>query len=129
MNITYYPDINTVKQAISIDDPLLVLVSYDGEDVITACIDDCGRHHILLRQTGHKDVELDNYYRIVLNKSGADWTFVCPNNYRNITDKQRRIAEFYKDGFAIIPGALTALGYMVGINIPTRYRRHFDMLK
>lgn len=129
MNITYYPDKDTVKQAIGIDDPLLVLVSHDGQEVIASCIDDCGEHHILLRQTGHPDSDLDHFFRIVLNKSGADWTFVCPNDYHGIIDKQRRIAEFYKDGFSVIPSALAALGYLVGINIPTRYRRHFDMLQ
>lgn len=128
MNITYYPNADTVKQAIAVDDPLLVLIAHNGSEVITACIDDCGEHHILLRQTGHADSELDRFFRIVLNKSGADWTFVCPNDYRGILDKSTRIRQFYKDGFAIIPDALAALGYLVGINIPNRYRRHFDML-
>ena len=48
--------------------------------------------------------------------------------YKGITNKQYRLSQFYKDGFASISHVLGELGYLVGINIPTRYRRHFDML-
>jgi len=128
MEKVYYPDFETVERAIGIDDPLLLLVSHDGNDMILSNIDDAGEHVILLRLAGQNELELDNYFRLVVNKDGADWTFVCPNGYKNIEDKSRRVLQFYKDGFAIIPQALNEIGYMCGINIPKRYRRHIDMI-
>ena len=83
---------------------------------------------ILLEKVGIDSREIDKYFRIVLDNEGADWTFVCPPDYKNIEDKQRRITAFYKDGFAAISEVLSGLGLMVGINIPKRYRRHFDYM-
>ena len=39
------------------------------------------KHLILLRLAGFEDIDLDKYFRLVVNKDGADWTFVCPSNY------------------------------------------------
>lgn len=71
---------------------------------------------------------IDKYFRIVFDNTAADWTFVCPQDYREITDKQKRIAEFYKDGFRYISEALAEIGYFVELRIPKRYRRHFDIM-
>lgn len=128
MEKIYYPDENTVKEAMQADDPLLLLVSHDGSRLIVSPIDEAGEHIILLRLAGFRDTDLDKYFRLVVNKDGADWTFVCPLNYQDIKDKSRRIQQFYKDGFAVIPTALHELGYLVGIDIPRRYRRHIDMM-
>ena len=128
MEKIYYPDAQAVKTAIQADDPLLLLVSHDGQRLIVSSIDAAGEHLILLRLAGFNDMDLDKYFRLVVNKDGADWTFVCPENYRNITDKSRRIQQFYKDGFATIPEALHEIRYMVGIDIPRRYRRHIDLM-
>ena len=128
MEKVYYPNQDTVQQAINQDDPLLLLVSHDGSDIILSNIDDAGEHVILLRLTGRNELELDNYFRLVVNKDGADWTFVCPSAYKNIEDKSRRIRQFYKDGFAVIPQALNEIGYMCGINIPKRYQRHIEII-
>lgn len=128
MEKIYYPDENTVKEAMQADDPLLLLVSHDGSRLIVSPIDEAGEHIILLRLAGFRDTDLDKYFRLVVNKDGADWTFVCPASYQDIKDKSRRIQQFYKDGFAVIPTALHELGYLVGIDIPRRYRRHIDMM-
>ncbi|KAI4452914.1 atp-binding cassette sub-family b [Holotrichia oblita] len=129
MEKIFYPDEQTVKLAIENKDPLLMLVSHGGDKMIVSNIDDAFEHHILLAKVGEDYKELENYFRIVLDDKSADWTFVCPNNYREITDRAFRLKQFYKDGFSIIPNALTELGYVVGINIPTRYRRHIDEMK
>lgn len=128
MNIIKYPSESDVSQAIKDNEPLLVLISFDGETVIVSQIDEAVEHHVLLMKAGYKDTDIDKFFRIVLDKDGADWTFVCPPDYKNISDKQRRIGQFYKDGFSIISDVLQYLGYMVGINIPRRYRRHLNML-
>jgi hypothetical protein len=40
MIIKYYPDETLVNEAMRVDDPLLMLVSYDGEEILLANIDD-----------------------------------------------------------------------------------------
>lgn len=126
---TYYPNETAVKDAITIKDTLLVCISFDGTETIVSPIDASVEHHILLANVGHSQSDIDKYFRVVLDSSGADWTFVCPMDYKGIADRTRRIAEFYKDGFRIISQTLEQLGFMVGINIPTRYRRHIDAIK
>ena len=128
MNITYYPDGETVKTAMEQDEPLLVLISFDGGQIIASQIDDAVEHHILLRKVDLSDTDIDKYFRIVLDRSGADWTFVCPPDYCNITRKDKRIERFFKDGMTVIPKVLNEMGYDVEVEIPKRYRRHFDMM-
>lgn len=128
MNVINYPSEEAVRAAIKADEPLLALISFDGETAIMSQVDEAMEHHILLMKVGYKDTDIDKFFRIVLDKSGADWTFVCPPNYRNITFKDKRIEAFYKDGFRTISEFLHSVGYLVGINIPKRYRRHLDVL-
>ncbi len=128
MNIIKYPSETEVNNAIKQKEPLLVLISFDGKTVIMSHIDEAIEHHILLMKAGFSDKDIDKYFRLVLDSESADWTFVCPPDYKNISDKTRRIKQFYKDGFAVISDVLQELELMVGINIPRRYRRHFEML-
>ena len=128
MNIIYYPDKDNVTAAIEQDEPLLVLISFDGETLITSQIDEAVEHHILLRKVDLPDTDIDKYFRLVVDHSGADWTFVCPPDYSSITRKDKRIEQFFKDGMTIIPKALKSLGYDVPVEIPKRYRRHSDMM-
>jgi len=127
MKITYYPNQETVTKAIAADDPLLVLVSYAGQEILASNIDDAFEHLILLRKLKIDDNEIDSYFRLVVNKEGADWTFVCPESYKGIKIKTKRLELFYKDGFQIIPKALKKLGYSVPLEIPKRYRRHVTL--
>lgn len=128
MNIIKYPSAETVNKAVSDDAPLLILISFDGNTAIMSHIDDAVEHHVLLMKTGFSDTDIDRFFRIVLDKSGADWTFVCPPDYKNIPFKDKRIEAFYKDGFAVISEFLHSIGYLVGINIPKRYSRHMNVL-
>lgn len=128
MQIIKYPDGQHILDAVKSDEPLLVLISFDGKKVILSQIDDAVEHHILLMNTGYKDTDIDKFFRIVLDRSGADWTFVCPPDYKNIPFKDKRIGAFYKDGFSVISDFLHSIGYLVGINIPKRYRRHLNII-
>ena len=129
MVIKYYPGESHVKEAMQADDPLLMLVSYDGREILLANIDDAFEHHILLKKLDYKETEIDRFFRVIVNREGADWTFVCPSTYKGISSKEKRIEVFYSDGITQISKALQAVGYKVDIHIPQRYRRHFDMLK
>lgn len=128
MEIIRYPSDEEVRKAMAADEPLLALISFDGKRAIMSHVDEAVEHHILLMKTGFKDTDIDRYFRIVLDKSGADWTFVCPPDYKNIPFKDKRIEAFYKDGFAVISEFLHSIGYLVGINIPKRYSRHMSVL-
>ncbi len=128
MNIIKYPNEQNFDDAVQLDEPLLVLVSFDGETIIASQIDEAMEHHILLRLVKNSDADIDKYFRLVVNHEGADWTFVCPPNYSSITHKDKRIEEFFKDGMRVIPKALKAIGYDVPVTIPKRYRRHFDIM-
>ena len=123
-----YPDEERVKRAFNDDEPMLALISFDGKTTVISPVDEAMEHHILLMKAGFKDTDIDSFFRIVLDRSGADWTFVCPPDYKNISIKDRRIEAFYKDGFAVISDFLHSIGYLVGINIPKRYRRHFNVV-
>ena len=128
MEIIKYPNEEKFQTAVNEDEPLLVLVSFDGEKIIACQIDEAVEHHILLKKAGFPDTDIDKYFRLVVDKAGADWTFVCPESYSSITRKDKKIQEFFKDGMRIIPAALKKIGYDVPIEIPKRYRRHFDLM-
>lgn len=128
MNITKYPNEQDFDNAVKADEPLLVLISFDGDTVIASQIDEAVEHNILLRKVKGSDADIDKYFRLVVDGEGADWTFVCPPDYSSITHKDKRIEEFFKDGMRIIPKALKEIGYDVPVTIPKRYRRHFDIM-
>ena len=128
MNLIKYPSDEAVSKAIAADEPLLILISFDGKTAIMSQIDEAVEHHILLMDVGFKETDIDKFFRIILDRSGADWTFVCPPDYKNIPFKDKRIEAFYKDGFSIISDFLHSIGYLVGINIPKRYSRHLNTL-
>ncbi|MEW6556002.1 MAG: hypothetical protein AB1349_01455 [Elusimicrobiota bacterium] len=122
MEIVFYPDENKVRETIKENDPVFVLVSFDKNEVLVAPADDVVEHTIMLRKLGRSELDIDKYYRVVVNGTGADWTFVCPSDYKGISDKTRRIEQFYNDGIGAIDLALKKIGYNVEIGIPTRYR-------
>ena len=128
MNLIKYPSDEAVSKAMAADEPLLILISFDGKTAIMSQIDEAVEHHILLMDVGFKDTDIDKFFRIILDRSGADWTFVCPPDYKNIPFKDKRIEAFYKDGFSVISDFLHSIGYLVGINIPKRYSRHLNTL-
>lgn len=128
MIFKYYPDKETVEKAIEVDDPLLLLVAFDESSALVANVDDALEHSVLLKKLGHRETELDIFYRVMLNRQGADWTFVCPSDYKGITDRDKRIETFYNNGILSIAKAIDFLGYKASITIPDRYRRHFDAL-
>lgn len=129
MDFIKYPTPDEADAAIAAHEPLLLMVSFDGKEAIVSHMDEAVEHHILLHKAGKDSRDIDKYFRVVLDDEGADWTFICPPDYKGIPDKARRISEFYKDGFAVISDALQQIGWLVGINIPKRYRRHLDMLR
>lgn len=76
MNTIKHPSEEAVNKAIAEDEPLLALISFDGKTAIISQIDEAMEHHILLMKAGYNDTDIDKFFRIVLDKSGADWTFV-----------------------------------------------------
>ncbi len=110
------------------DEPLMALVSIDGTHAYAATLDDGFEHIILLRNMTGSDKDLDNYFRIIFDKDGADWTFVCPSGYKGISNKEYRIRTFYDEGYKEICSFLKEVGYPETVEIPKRYKRHYDYM-
>ena len=123
-----HPDAKTVDMHIAKKEPLLIAISFDGERVLMSHIDDSVEHHILLAHFDEPPQDIDKYFRIAVDAESADWTFVCPPDYRGITDRKRRITAFYNDGITAASRVLADIGYFSDIRIPKRYRRHLDAI-
>lgn len=123
MKMLFFPGREAVEAARREGEPLLLLVSVDGETAVAAPADEAVEHHILLDRAGKAGLiegdsrDIDRYFRAVVDEEGADWTFVCPAGYKGISDKGRRIAAFYRDGFAAISEALGIMRIFVGIRL------------
>lgn len=115
------------KNVLPTIEPLIVAIRYDESVAVAGLLDEGVEHAVLLRKVIGSDMELNRYFRIVVDQDGADWTFVCPVNYKNISNKEKRIMEFYKDGIAVIKKFLNQIGYPENIEIPKRYRRNMDL--
>ena len=129
MKYLKYPDEATLNSYLAKKEPLLIAISFDGETVLISHMDDSFEHHILLAHFGIKQTDIDKYFRVVVDENTADWTFVCPPDYKGIADKKRRITAFYNDGITAISKVLADIGYYSDIRIPKRYRRHFEALR
>ena len=123
MKMLFFPGREAVEAARRDGEPLLLLVSVDGETAVIAPADEAVEHHILLDRAGKAGLiegdsrDIDRYFRAVVDEEGADWTFVCPAGYKGISDKERRIAAFYRAGFAAISEALGIMRIFVGIRL------------
>ena len=91
MKISKYPSEDAVNEAIQNDDPMLAVISFDGKSAIVSPLDDAVEHHILLAKAGKQSTDIDKYFRIIFDKSGADWTFICPPDYKGIPFKARPV--------------------------------------
>ncbi|MCL2402414.1 MAG: hypothetical protein FWC90_07210 [Oscillospiraceae bacterium] len=129
MRIHKYSEHENLDAAMQNGEPMLAVISFDGKQAYMGHIDECIEHHILLTKAGLSSTDIDKYFRIIFDSDCADWTFICPPDYKSITDRTRRIAAFYKDGFAVISAFMVELGLLADIKIPKRYRRHIDALQ
>jgi len=128
--IEYFPNNDIVAACLNSGEPLLMLIKFDYSEILLAELDAAVEHIILLRKLNKPETDIDKYFRIVLDNTGADWTFVCPPDYKNIPIKEKRIECFYNDGIDLIERGLKAIGLSeLKINIPQRYRRHWNYLK
>lgn len=128
MTITKINGSEAVDSAIAHDEPLMAVISFDGERAYVCHLDDGVEHHILLQKAGQPSTDIDRYFRIIFDQDGADWTFICPPDYRGIACKNKRIQTFYRDGIAAISEFLSELGYLCDIKIPKRYQRHLNAM-
>lgn len=68
------------------------------------------------------------YYRSIFDRNGADWTIICHSDYKDIPDSDKRKKQFYRDGISTISEFISEFGYLCHIQIPKRYKRHFDAM-
>ena len=133
----YVPDKETVTARFGTSEMFILAITYDEETAAIAPIDEAPEHYILLNKAGIGEINLDRCFRVVFDDKAAEWTFVCPSDYAHIADKQKRIAQFYKDGFRTISHVLSDLGYMIDLtirrnrvekNIEKQDSDHFNLL-
>ncbi len=126
--IRYYGTDKCCREFINHDnEPLMAIIAHDCSHAVVSLLDEGFEHHILLSKSLDR-YDIDNYFRIIFDNKSADWTFVCPPMYKNMTNKEKRIECFYKDGIRAISEFLKVIGYNIQIEIPKRYRRHIDYL-
>lgn len=113
----YVPDKETVTARFGTSEMFILVITYDAETAAIAPIDEAPEHYILLNKAGIGEINLDRCFRVVFDDKAAEWTFVCPSDYAHIADKQKRIAQFYKDGCRTISHVLSNLGYMIDLTI------------
>lgn len=128
MEIIEFNDYESVANAKAKDEPLMAVIAFDGSKAYVCHLDDGVEHHILLMKVGYTGREIDQFFRIIFDKEGADWTFICPPDYKNIKYRSKRIKQFYKDGISTISEFLADFGYLCNIIIPSRYSRHLDAM-
>lgn len=128
MTYRKYPDEKTVNEYIAKKEPLIFAISFDGDTVLMSGLDDNFEHHILLAHFDINQNDINKYFRVIVDDRSAEWTFVCPHDYRSIADRKNRITCFYNDGFAAISHVLSDIGYFSDLTIPRRYRRHFEAM-
>ena len=68
MNIIKYNDVLSVEEAIKQDEPLMAVISFDGEEAVVSHIDEAMEHHILLEKAGLDSRNIDKYFRIIFDK-------------------------------------------------------------
>jgi hypothetical protein len=129
VQIHKYAEHEDLDAAMRKGEPMLAVISFDGTQAYMGHIDECIEHHVLLTKVGLSSTDIDKYFRIIFDNDSVDWTFICPPDYKSVTDQTRRITAFYKDGFAVISAFMVELGLLADIRIPKRYRRHIDALK
>lgn len=127
--IKYYGSDTEKREFINHDsEPLMAVIAHDASHAVVSLLDEGCEHHILLANALDSN-DIDKYFRIIFDCDGADWTFVCPPDYKKITNKEKRIEQFFKDGVDAITEFFKSIGYgNIEVNIPKRYRRHMDYL-
>lgn len=126
--IKYYGSDELKKEFINHDsEPLMAIIAHDRTHAVVSLLDEGFEHHLLLAKALDK-YNIYEYFRIIFDDEGADWTFVCPPDYKKLSNKEKRITEFFKDGVDAITEFLNQVGYDIPIDIPRRYRRHMDYL-
>ena len=126
VEIIKFPDEQSVIEAMQNDELMISAIRTDGKTAVLAPLDYVFKHNILIAKAGYNQTDIDKFFRIIFDRNGANWTFVCPSDYKDISHKLYRIKTFYKDGLSKIGEFLSAIGYCISINIPERYK-YFDM--
>lgn len=101
--IKYYGSDETKTEFINHDsEPLMAVIAHDRSHAVVSLLDEGCEHHLLLAKALDK-YNIDEYFRIIFDNEGADWTFVCPPNYKNIANKEKRITEFLMTVLMLLP--------------------------
>lgn len=126
MNIEYYPKKISVDR-VKYNEPMIALIDFNGENAIIAPFIEVETHTNLLRKAicefeSISEPDLNNYFQIFFDKDVADWSFSVPKNYKVLDDKDDKSKQYYLDGFNTISLFLKEINFLIGINIPRKFR-------
>ncbi|HBB72471.1 MAG TPA: hypothetical protein DCZ71_07700 [Ruminococcus sp.] len=117
MEIIRYPSEKAVNEAVREDQMLMAAIFTDRSAAVVCPLKDVSDHSSLLMCAGFSPGDADNCFRILFSSASADWQFMCPRSYKDNTDRESALGEFYRDGLAVIPEFLTLMGYFTQIKI------------
>lgn len=126
MNIEYYPKKISVDR-VKYSEPMIAIIDLDATNAVVAPFIEVENHTNLLRKSicefdSITDPHLDAYFLIFFDKDVADWSFQLPKNYKALEEKDDRMKRYYLDGFEAISKFLKEINFLVGINIPKKFR-------
>ena len=84
-----------------------MLISYDEARVIMSSVDDAPEHHILPKLAGFSELDIDQYFPIVLDKSGL----FCPLFFMRINPSISPHKRFYASPIKDTRHALKSLAH------------------
>ena len=67
MDIIKYPDAQSADKALESGEPMMAVISFDGETAVLSQIDEGVEQHILLMKAGFKDTDIDRFFRVIFD--------------------------------------------------------------
>lgn len=122
MNYKKYPNEDIVNFQIGEKEKLTIAVPFDEN--MPVLMSSCGEDHSELFSHYGNSADLQNkYFCIYAYGETALWFCECPPDYKGISDRKSRAAQFYCDGCTAISRVLSHIGYFSDLKIPNKYRK------
>ena len=65
MQIIKINDYQTVENAVAKNEPLMAVISFNGDKAYVSHVDDGVEYHILLNKASEPQTDIDKYFRII----------------------------------------------------------------
>ena len=127
MQIYKYTEHEDLEAAIQKGDLMIAVISFDRNQAYMATLTNAWNTIFCLQRPGcQAPISISGSYLTMTGRTGRLYVLRI---IKNITDRTRRVAVFYKDGFTAISAFMAELGLLLDIRMPKRYRHHMDALR